>query len=109
MEAVLKELKKRGHKRVMIEGGAAIISTCLTSVRRDGAPLVDAVVVTVAPTLVGSDGIAASDASKVRPPFAPLALATLTLACQLGNSLPRLLPVATATFGTDAVFLTKLR
>ncbi|KAI8584543.1 hypothetical protein K450DRAFT_216807 [Umbelopsis ramanniana AG] len=49
LEEVCQNLKSRGMERVMIEGGASVIKTCLSSFA-----LLDAVVVTIAPTWIGN-------------------------------------------------------
>lgn len=49
-----------GIQRLMIEGGSSVITSCLYARRRDGRPLVDRLIVTVAPTLVGDDGVPVS-------------------------------------------------
>jgi 2,5-diamino-6-(ribosylamino)-4(3H)-pyrimidinone 5'-phosphate reductase len=50
-------LQRLGLRSVMIEGGSRILSAFLRAgPREDGAPLVDSVVVTVAPMFIG-DGI----------------------------------------------------
>ncbi|KAJ2857189.1 2,5-diamino-6-(ribosylamino)-4(3H)-pyrimidinone 5'-phosphate reductase [Coemansia erecta] len=54
---VLKELAQRGIRHLMVEGGAQIIQAFLES------QLVDSLVVTIAPALVGSRGVPAVPAS----------------------------------------------
>ena len=47
-------LKGLGRKSVMIEGGSRVLSSFLrSSPRSDGSPVVDTVVVTVAPMFIG--------------------------------------------------------
>ena len=48
---VLKELKNLGIQSVMVEGGAKVIASFLTQ------PVVDTIIVTVAPMFVGDGGI----------------------------------------------------
>ena len=48
LKEVCQKLKNSGMERVMIEGGASVIKSCLSSF-----DLLDAVVVTIAPTWIG--------------------------------------------------------
>lgn len=57
---VLKRLKHQGIDSVMIEGGAQVIQQLLALPQ-----LVDAVIITVAPTFLGSKGVSISPAEKV--------------------------------------------
>jgi 2,5-diamino-6-(ribosylamino)-4(3H)-pyrimidinone 5'-phosphate reductase len=58
-DTILKSLKKRGINSVMIEGGANVITNIL------GMPeLVDSVIITIAPTWLGTGGVTVSPASK---------------------------------------------
>ena len=51
LPAILSDL---GIHSIMVEGGSAVISSFLhAEARHDGSPLVDNIVVTVAPTLIG--------------------------------------------------------
>ncbi|OQO14246.1 hypothetical protein B0A48_01122 [Cryoendolithus antarcticus] len=58
---VLKSLAMRGIRSVMIEGGASVINDLLANER----DLIDAVIVTVAPTWLGEGAVAASPAKSV--------------------------------------------
>jgi 2,5-diamino-6-(ribosylamino)-4(3H)-pyrimidinone 5'-phosphate reductase len=49
LEEVCQYLKSIGMERVMIEGGASVIKSCLSSF-----DVLDAVVVTIAPTWIGN-------------------------------------------------------
>jgi 2,5-diamino-6-(ribosylamino)-4(3H)-pyrimidinone 5'-phosphate reductase len=50
-------LRRLGLKSVMIEGGSRVLSSFLRSPpREDGSPMVDTVIVTVAPMFIG-DGV----------------------------------------------------
>lgn len=51
---ILKTLKGRGHKSVMVEGGAGVINTLL---RPDNLHLIDSVIVTIAPTWLGQGSV----------------------------------------------------
>ncbi|KAI9492849.1 dihydrofolate reductase-like domain-containing protein, partial [Zychaea mexicana] len=53
LETVFEVLKKQGITRLMVEGGAKIIQSCLDS------SCVDQLIVTVAPTFVGDGGVKA--------------------------------------------------
>ncbi|KAF2767848.1 bacterial bifunctional deaminase-reductase, partial [Teratosphaeria nubilosa] len=57
--SILKRLKREGINSVMIEGGASVISALLAFPE-----LVDAVVVTIAPTWLGSGGVAVTPGAK---------------------------------------------
>ncbi|KAG8737073.1 2,5-diamino-6-(ribosylamino)-4(3H)-pyrimidinone 5'-phosphate reductase [Ceratobasidium sp. 414] len=57
LAGALRLLKMRGINSVMIEGGQRVISSMLTDRHADGSVLVDTLIVTVAPTLIGSDGM----------------------------------------------------
>jgi 2,5-diamino-6-(ribosylamino)-4(3H)-pyrimidinone 5'-phosphate reductase len=48
---VFKVLKENGIKTLMVEGGAKIIQSCLTS------KLCDQLIITVAPLFIGADGV----------------------------------------------------
>lgn len=92
LPAVLADLAARGVRSVMVEGGGAVLGSFLAPPAADAAgsgrrpPLVDAVVVTVAPLLVG-----APDAVRVggwpHPP-APTLTSTARLAAR-GGRVPR--------------------
>jgi 2,5-diamino-6-(ribosylamino)-4(3H)-pyrimidinone 5'-phosphate reductase len=58
-EAILKSLKARGIDSVMVEGGATVMNALLGQPR-----LVDAVIVTIAPTFLGRGGVAVAPAPK---------------------------------------------
>ncbi|KAH7102681.1 bacterial bifunctional deaminase-reductase [Auriculariales sp. MPI-PUGE-AT-0066] len=55
LNAMLREIHARGVRSLMVEGGQRVISSFMRS-----AALVDVVIVTVAPTLVGPDGVGVS-------------------------------------------------
>ncbi|KAG9096779.1 2,5-diamino-6-(ribosylamino)-4(3H)-pyrimidinone 5'-phosphate reductase [Ceratobasidium sp. 370] len=57
LAGALRLLKMRGINSVMIEGGQRVISSMLTDRHTDGSVLVDTLIVTVAPTLIGFDGM----------------------------------------------------
>ncbi|KAB5589189.1 hypothetical protein CTheo_7364 [Ceratobasidium theobromae] len=68
LAGALRLLKHRGINSVMIEGGQRVISSMLTGRHTDGSPLVDALIITVAPSLIGSDGVGVlQQGRKVRP------------------------------------------
>ncbi|KAF8591946.1 dihydrofolate reductase [Ramaria rubella] len=54
---VLTTVRNLGIHSLMVEGGQRIISSFLSHVDKDAKPVVDIVIVTVAPTLVGTAGI----------------------------------------------------
>lgn len=58
--SVLKNLKEVGIKSLMVEGGQRIISSLLSL----SPPVVDIVVVTIAPMFVGSDGTGVTEANQ---------------------------------------------
>lgn len=60
--ALLRTLFVRGIKSVMIEGGATVINSLLAQPN-----LVDAVIITIAPTFLGSGGVAVSPAATQTP------------------------------------------
>ncbi|KAI0053418.1 dihydrofolate reductase [Auriscalpium vulgare] len=55
LAAVLKTLRAQGIKSIMVEGGARVIQSFLSTAASE--QLVDALIITVAPTFVGGDGI----------------------------------------------------
>lgn len=63
--ALLRTLFVRGIKSVMIEGGATVINSLLAQ-----PSLVDAVIITIAPTFLGAGGVAVSPAATQRQPEA---------------------------------------
>ncbi|KAF5352431.1 hypothetical protein D9756_005926 [Leucocoprinus leucothites] len=60
VSAVLQKLSSLGIKSLMVEGGARIINSFLQASL--STPLIDALIVTVAPTLIGTDGVSYSSA-----------------------------------------------
>ena len=56
---ILKQLKQNGINSVMVEGGATVISTLLSTPE-----LVDSVIVTIAPTWLGDGGVLVAPAGK---------------------------------------------
>lgn len=61
-EALLRTLFVRGVKSVMIEGGATVINSLLAQPK-----LVNAVIITIAPTFLGQGGVAVSPAAAQTP------------------------------------------
>ncbi|CAE6450162.1 unnamed protein product [Rhizoctonia solani] len=57
LAGAMRLLKHRGIGSVMVEGGQRVISSMLTGRHVDGSPLVDALIITVAPNLIGFDGV----------------------------------------------------
>ncbi|EJD54406.1 bacterial bifunctional deaminase-reductase [Auricularia subglabra TFB-10046 SS5] len=55
--AVLRHLREQGVKSLMVEGGRSVISSFFAARDSQGRPVVDRLIVTVAPILVGSDGV----------------------------------------------------
>ena len=58
---VLTKLQELGIRSLMVEGGATVIASFLKSVSHPSGipkPLVDTLIITVAPTMVGDQGIA---------------------------------------------------
>lgn len=82
LAGALRLLKMRGINSVMVEGGQRVISSMLTERHTDGSVLVDTLIVTVAPTLVGFDGVGV---------------------IQQGKKLPALKHIKSEQFGTDTV------
>lgn len=58
---LLESLGKLGIRSVMVEGGASIIKSFLTSAQSRGSGCVDAIIVTVAPIFVGKEGVGYGD------------------------------------------------
>lgn len=84
LEEIVNGLKLGSNHSLMIEGGAGVISSVLSSSSLgNGADNLDRVIVTIAPTFVGEDGVAVN----------------------LGNtgSSSSLQPLATKSFGRDVV------
>jgi hypothetical protein len=104
---------------LMVEGGAKVISSFLTSPKN----VVDLVIVTVAPVFVGNDGIEAtptvrpSPSSWLSPVFLeyvlnrliPLAFVSIHLSQKKGEALPELVHLKSGQFGKDTVLVCKLR
>ncbi|KAH7886027.1 dihydrofolate reductase-like domain-containing protein [Phlebopus sp. FC_14] len=87
---LLHKLRTEGIRSVMVEGGATVIGTFLGQAaqsHRSGKRIVDTLVVTVAPKLVGDDGVAYSAGSSGE---------------QLHN-VPELKHIRTAVMGRDTV------
>lgn len=80
--SILKTLRKLGITSLMVEGGARIISSFLAE------PVVDALIITIAPVLVGELGIGYQ-----YPP----------LLSENGDGLPRFQPIHTEVLGQDTV------
>ena len=87
LEDVLKNLYKFGIRRLMVEGGASILSAFASS------NSVDALVVTVAPKLIGKNGLAIYD--------------KITFTDQAGNSTILLENMSSITAGNDFVLYGK--
>lgn len=58
LEAIVKAFGLTGEHSLMIEGGASVISTILATYASSSFCNLDRVIVTIAPTYVGEDGIA---------------------------------------------------
>lgn len=58
---LLESLGSLGVRSVMVEGGASVIKSFLTSAQSRGSGSVDAIVVTVAPIFVGKEGVGYGD------------------------------------------------
>ncbi|QRV94921.1 riboflavin biosynthesis protein RibD [Ceratobasidium sp. AG-Ba] len=82
LAGALRLLKMRGVNSVMIEGGQRVISSMLTERHADGSVLVDTLIVTVAPKLIGFDGMGV---------------------IQQGKKLPALKHIKSEQFGVDTV------
>ena len=55
---LLKVLYNSGIRTLMVEGGATIIDTFLAeSARAEPNPIIDTLIITIAPTLVGDEGV----------------------------------------------------
>jgi 2,5-diamino-6-(ribosylamino)-4(3H)-pyrimidinone 5'-phosphate reductase len=68
-------LSRLGFRSVMIEGGSRVLSSFLRSPpREDGSPMVDTVIVTVAPMFIG-DGVGV--VPKVSEQFSPVDLSLI--------------------------------
>ncbi|KAF8323941.1 bacterial bifunctional deaminase-reductase [Clavulina sp. PMI_390] len=81
-------LRTNGISSLMVEGGASVIASFLDLRDPNGQPVVDMHIVTVAPMIVGSEGVQA---------------------VSLISTTPVMHPVAAEVFGKDAVFASKLR
>ncbi|KZV96118.1 bacterial bifunctional deaminase-reductase [Exidia glandulosa HHB12029] len=57
IQAMLDVLHEKGIKSLMVEGGQRVISSFYAARDTEGRPIVDALIVTVAPTLVGAAGV----------------------------------------------------
>jgi 2,5-diamino-6-(ribosylamino)-4(3H)-pyrimidinone 5'-phosphate reductase len=67
ISAILSRLCALGVQSVMVEGGAAVIASFLESARAP-TKAVDTLIVTIAPTLVGAQGIGYSPKQVRKPP-----------------------------------------
>lgn len=102
LAGALRLLKHRGINSVMIEGGQRVISSMLTGRHTDGSPLVDALIITVAPSLIGSDGVGVlQQGRKVRPRPAFTSNSDAT-------QLPGLKHIQSEQFGSDTVIACRL-
>lgn len=88
--SILGELRRRGIKTLMVEGGATVINELLSQPE-----LVDAVIVTIAPTWLGQGGVAASPDAKYDG--------------DLRVNSARLRQTSWSQFGEDAVLCGRLR
>jgi 2,5-diamino-6-(ribosylamino)-4(3H)-pyrimidinone 5'-phosphate reductase len=78
MDGVLRAIRAEGIKSVMVEGGARVILSLLSE-----ESLIDSLIVTVAPVIVGSHGVGYSE---------------------LLDEIPGLQHIRTEAFGKDVVF-----
>jgi 2,5-diamino-6-(ribosylamino)-4(3H)-pyrimidinone 5'-phosphate reductase len=62
LQQALALLAELGLQSIMVEGGARVISNFLRLRDEEGSPIVDVNIVTVAPTLIGTTGIPATEA-----------------------------------------------
>ncbi|KAE8144443.1 dihydrofolate reductase-like domain-containing protein [Aspergillus avenaceus] len=72
---LLRRLREEGLQSVMIEGGGTIINSLLGP---DSAPLVDSVIVTIAPTWLGQGGVVVSPPRRMDGSGHPIAASRLT-------------------------------
>ncbi|EED79711.1 predicted protein [Postia placenta Mad-698-R] len=84
---LMMSLSSMGIRSVMVEGGARVIQSFLAEA--ESSDIVDTVVVTVAPTLVGESGVGYGQNL-------------------VGNKLPKLQHISTEVFGSDAVIALKV-
>ncbi|KAG7807434.1 hypothetical protein KL921_004192 [Ogataea angusta] len=64
---VFKELKKRSIRSIMVEGGASVINSLLSSRdSRSGQPLIDSLIVTISPIFLGKSGVEVSPCKELR-------------------------------------------
>jgi 2,5-diamino-6-(ribosylamino)-4(3H)-pyrimidinone 5'-phosphate reductase len=99
-------LTQLGLRSVMIEGGSHILSAFLHSPRRaDGSPVVDNVIVTVAPMFIGEGVGVVPDVSDECPVSD---LQRLTDQGE-GDVMPLLETVWTETMGKDAVMVCRIK
>lgn len=101
---MLKALKEHGIRSLMVEGGARVIQSFLAE-SQSSSHVVDRVIVTVAPTFVGADGVgygANLTGTEVRVQQLIRCLATNKTFQTHG-----LVPIATEIFGRDAVLSMK--
>lgn len=102
LPAILTQL---GLRSVMIEGGSKILSSFLRAPNReDGSPLVDGVIVTVAPMFIGEGvGVIPDVSRQVR-----LGRASLMKQDE-GVNMPELETIHTETMGKDAVMVCRVK
>ncbi|KAI0715008.1 bacterial bifunctional deaminase-reductase [Earliella scabrosa] len=92
IRGLLSALHQQGVRSLMVEGGARVIGSFLSAAQRsdpDGGKVVDALVVTVAPTLVGDAGVGYGSGL-------------------FAETLPRFEHVRTEVFGPDSVMALKV-
>ncbi|KAF8336501.1 dihydrofolate reductase-like domain-containing protein [Cantharellus anzutake] len=87
IQAALGALRRLGIQSLMIEGGATVIAAFMKLQDQDETPTVDMHIVTVAPKIIGSSGLKATN-TDAQP--------------------PHLEPIGAAIFGTDAAFASRL-
>ncbi|GAA5979926.1 hypothetical protein JCM10908_001467 [Rhodotorula pacifica] len=98
-------VQKALGRSLMIEGGASVLASFLSAGDPKGRALVDRVVVTVAPVLIGPEGVEIPFRPQgVEIPFLGSSSAKGTTESPL---LPRLEPIATKVLGNDTVFVCK--
>lgn len=83
LEAIVRAFSLKSSHSLMIEGGAGVISTVLSTYATYGSCHLDKVIVTIAPTFVGDDGVA--------------------IKLEEAGSTDSMQPVASRTFGRDVV------
>lgn len=109
--SLLRKLYENDIRSVMVEGGASVINTFMNQAcqpRGPGEfPVVDTLIVTVAPTIVGDDGLGYTIVASGDKPSVSDHLVFLGMPIDTLYQIPKLMHVRTELMGKDAIIAGK--